>query len=175
MTDEFANKLRRALDGNADAFFSIDSSDFDEWLESHDAEVRMDAIIARDTRTSAELMQAAWETACPLDRPCTEIPHGTRIIYRGSDGQIGAGQAGKALLMVLEGGGSKVRTLEPLPPLIPDDCDHVWAGDDGFRNIWTRSNADRDIWQSPLSMLEGARKSKTSDLIDPKPIPKEES
>lgn len=58
----------------------INSHDFDEWLKSHDAEVRMDAIIARDTRTPAELIQAAWDAAYSV--PDGRIPSVVPYIAR---------------------------------------------------------------------------------------------
>lgn len=155
--------------------------DFDEWLESHDAEVRMDAIIARDTRTTDELLRAAWNAACPVpeERDASSIPADARIIWRmgiGHDYDVYVGIAGdmSADLPQMIAYGT-VRTLAPLPPVIPDDCIAVWAStkDCDGRRVLVLS-------EEPIgNMLRHWRDGdgdeyRDEQLIDPAPIPKEE-
>lgn len=171
MTDEFANKLRRALDGNADAIFSIYSSDFDEWLKFHDAEVRMDAIIARDTRTPAELLQAAWDAAYPVPEGRT-IPGGTPNVMKYKDSTIMWNVMGSTYeIEFIET--DRIRTLEPLPPVIPDGTPAVWAStSDGILVRRILVNTDH-ITRQWIDMYD--TKYTDEQLIDPVPIPEEES
>jgi hypothetical protein len=142
---------------------------FDEWLESHDAEVRNEAIIARDTRTSAELIEAAWDAAYPVP-PNGRIPKGTKYLTRCGGKDVVTAEAGIDLR-----GGQDIRTLEPLPPLIPDDCKEVRASsyEDPLRSVWIRDARAVDAWVA-VTVLGEVMRAHTNDLIDPKPVPKEE-
>ena len=149
-------------------------TDFDAWLESHDAEVLMDAIIARDTRTPAELIQAAWEAAYPVPEGRV-IPPDTGFIARNSrDGEIVVYSRGCGYELMSTGEIER-RTLEPLPPLIPDDCMAVWASLKGLgdpqnptRCVWLRDSG-RHSWRNRWNVVAAE-----VDLIDPKPVPEEE-
>lgn len=140
-------------------------TDFDEWLESHDAEVRNEAIIARDTRTPAELIQAAWKAAYPV--PANgRIPKGTKCLTRYVGQDVVTAEAGCDLR-----GGPDIRTLDPLPPVIPDGTPAVWAstsdGIDTRRVLVLTEYVDR-TWRDG----EGDTYH-DDDLIDPVPIPEE--
>ena len=148
---------------------------FDEWLESHDAEVRMDAIIARDTRTPVDLIQAAWEAAYELPEG-RKLPAGTPYVCKRGPVE------GRIRISFWPNGdrfenaySEDIRTLEPLPPVIPDDCYYVWAQVErpthrSARIIFRR--IDRDGW---MGVYKGSdiEECTTADLIDPKPVPKE--
>jgi hypothetical protein len=172
MTDEFANKLRRALDGNADAFFSIDSSDFDEWLESHDAEVRNEAIIARDTRTSAELIEAAWDAAYEVPEGRT-IPAGTPTVMKYKDGTIMWNMKGSTYeIEFIET--DRIRTLEPLPPVIPDGTPAVWASTKDCEGRRVLVLSEEPIGDMLRHWRDGdGDEYRDEQLINPVPIPKE--
>lgn len=159
-------------------YFACDTGSFDEWLESHDADVLMDAIIALGIRTPDELLQAAWDAAYPVPegRDASSIPADARIIWRmgvGHDYDVYVGIAGDMSAdlpqMIAHG---TVRTLAPLPPLIPDDCIAVWASLSGFprRRVWVR---DIDSTGSG-NWSDGTTVEIAEALIDPVPIPKEE-
>ncbi|AMS06478.1 hypothetical protein DUY81_13895 [Acidipropionibacterium acidipropionici] len=157
--------VRRAVHG----YFGAEDDDFDEWMESHDAEVRNEAIIARDTRTPAELIQAAWDAAYPVP-PNGRIPKGTKYLTRCGGKDVVTAEAGIDLR-----GGPDIRTLEPLPPLIPDDCMAVWASLKGLgdpqnptRCVWLRDSG-RHSWRNRWNVVAAE-----VDLIDPKPVPEEE-
>lgn len=146
---------------------------FDEWLESHDAEVRMDAIIARDTRTPDELLQAAWEAAFPVPegRIPSEVPYIARYEQTGGLMAFPTGKAGD----MHPSHGVEYRTLAPLPPLIPEDCMAVWASLKGLgdpqnptRCVWLRDSG-RHSWRNSWNVVAAE-----VDLIDPKPVPEEE-
>lgn len=151
---------------------------FDEWLESHDSEVRIDAIIARDTRTPAELLQAAWEAAYPVpeERDASSIPADARVIWRmgiGHDYDVYVGIAGDMSAdlpqMIAHG---TVRTLDPLPPLIPKGTPAVWAStSDGILVRRILVNTDH-ITRQWIDMFD--TKYTDEQLINPVPIPKEE-
>ena len=66
--------------------------------------------------------------------------------------------------------------LEPLPPVIPDDCKEVRASsdEDPLRSVWIRDARAVDAWVT-VTVLGEVMRAHTNDLIDPKPVPKEES
>ncbi|QCV95655.1 hypothetical protein [Acidipropionibacterium acidipropionici] len=150
-------------------FSTVNSHDFDEWLESHDAEVRNEAIIARDTRTPADLIQAAWEAAYPTTGRMipARTPHIRHHLY-GAMTYEASGTLGDIP------GGENVRTLEPLPPLIPEGTPAVWAstkGCDVRRVLVLSEEPTGDIlryWRDG----DGDEYA-DADLIDPVPIPEE--
>jgi hypothetical protein len=148
---------------------------FDEWLESHDAEVRNEAIIARETRTPAELIQTAWDAAYELPEG-RKLPAGTPYVCKRGPVE------GRIRISFWPNGdrfenaySEDVRTLEPLPPLIPDDCMAVWASLKGLgdpqnptRCVWLRDSG-RHSWRNRWNVVAAE-----VDLIDPKPVPEEE-
>jgi len=170
MTDEFANKLRRALDGNADAFFSINSSDFDEWLESHDAEVRNEA----PAMTAREHMEAAWEAAHEVPEG-RKLPAGTPYVCKRGPVE------GRIRISFWPNGdrfenaySDDVRTLDPLPPLIPEGTPAVWASTEGcdVRRVLVLS--EEPIGDMLRYWRDGdGDEYRDEQLIDPVPIPKE--
>lgn len=157
-------------------YFACDTGSFDEWMKSHDAEVRNEAIIARDTRTPAELIQAAFEAAHPVPDG-RNVPPGVAIIARWDDGDISFHAMGRAPGTSVPNDHVEVRTLEPLPPVIPDDCDLVMARREGdVRRPWTRHS--NPSWHRTWFSVTSAGKAIStaeSFLIDPKPVPEEES
>ncbi len=72
-------------------------------------------------------------------------------------------------------GSEDIRTLEPLPPLIPDDCNRVFASVEWnpVRLIWVRADDDSDFWRAADGTV-GNWVAYTDELIDPKPVPEEE-
>lgn len=174
MTDEFANKLRRALDGNADAIFSISTHDFDSWLREviNDAEQAGREAWA-ETQTAGGLIEAAWEKAHPIPEGRV-IPARLGFLRRGKGGVNEARVNGVSYSINPHANdGCEFRTLYPLPPLIPDDCPAVWAStaDAPDRRIYLRSpNSDGEgLWESIEDYVTDA------DLIDPRPIPREDN
>ena len=159
-------------------------SSFNEWLESHDANVRAETLedVMHDRvadLTPDELLQTAWDAACPVPegRDASSIPADARIIWRmgvGHDYDVYVGIAGDMSAdlpqMIAHG---TVRTPAPLPSLIPDDCIAVWASLSGFprRRVWVR---DIDSTGSG-NWSDGTTVEIAEALIDPVPIPKEES
>lgn len=139
----------------------INSHDFDEWLESHDAEVRNET----PAMTAREHLEAAWDAAYPV--PANgRIPKGTKYLtqYVGQD--VVTAEAGCDLR-----GGPDIRTLDPLPPLIPDGTPAVWAStSDGIRVRRILVNTDH-ITRQWIDMYDTTYAD--ADLIDPVPIPKE--
>ena len=140
-------------------------AEFDRFLAAHDQGIR-DAV----KLTAREHMDAAWEAAHPVP-PNVRIPKGTEYLVRISPSAVPAlRRAGRDFH-----GSQIVRTLDPLPPVIPDDCDYVWASapdDMGERSIWTRTSDGR--WESRMPRGSCTVQYPESDLIDPKPVPEEE-
>lgn len=153
-------------------YFACDTGSFDEWMKAHDAEVRMDAIIARDTRTPADLIQAAWDAAYPVPEG-RDVPPGVPIIARRKDRQIRVHTYGWLYGVNPH---MEVRTLEPLPPVIPEGTPAVWASsdEDPLRSVWIRDARAVDAWVA-VTVLGEVMRVHTNDLIDPKPVPEEES
>ena len=164
-------------------------SSFNEWLESHDTEVRAETLedVMHDRvadLTPAELIQCAWDAAYP-------VPEGRVIPV-----DVGVLRKGGRMITYYEPGvvqGNPVhepgefRTLAPLPPLIPDDCNAVWAGNewlpDGVRVLWVRES---DVfWRHIVTQVEAQKwcgngtlafdvlTAVSDELINPVPIPKE--
>ena len=162
----------------------VGTVEFDEWMKAHDAEVRNEAIIARDTRTPVDLIQAAFEAAYPVPEG-RKVQAGVPLISRWKDGDIWFHAMGR---IPVTPDRVEYRTMEPLPPVIPDDCMAVWAGSewmpDGVRALWVRKSDV--LWQHIVTQAE-ARKwcddvdgfdiltAEDDELIDPVPIPEEES
>lgn len=149
----------------------VGRAEFDAWMKAHDAEVRMDAIIARDTRTPAELIQAAWDAAYPVPEGRT-IPGGTPNVMKYKDGTIMWNVMGSTYeIEFIET--DRIRTLEPLPPVIPDDCEWVLAGCARLgdeRCYWRRDRGRRYPWRT-INAEGWSCGAKTAELIDPKPVP----
>lgn len=164
--------------------YIVGKVEFDKWLESHDTEVRADAIIARDTRTPDELLQAAWEAAFPVPegRIPSEVPYIARYEQTGGFMAFPTGKAGD----MHPSHGVEYRTLSPLPPLIPDDCNAVWAGNewlpDDVRVLWVRES---DVfWRHIVTQAEAQKwcdgtlafdvlTAVSDELINPVPVPSE--
>jgi len=138
------------------------------FLDAHDKGIR-DAVKPPEL-TAKEHLEAAWEAAHPV--PANgRIPKGTKYLTRCGGQDVVTAEAGIDLR-----GGPDIRTLEPLPSLIPDDCNAVWAStrEDESRRVWVRSAGCGahlvDLWDDGRAIDY----TKTSDLIDPKPVPEEE-
>lgn len=146
--------------------------EFDRWLAAHDQGIR-DACRPPEL-TAREHLEAAWEAAYPVPKWCG-VPMGVPLITRWKNGEIWVHTTGWSSVIHHH---MEVRTLEPLPPLIPDDCMVVRASCEDTpslgRTIWQRSN-DAKKWFA-LDPADGAwYEEPLSDLIDPKPVPEEES
>lgn len=146
-------------------------AEFDRWLDAHDQGIR-DAVKPPEL-TAKEHLEAAFEAAYPVPEGL-DVPAGVPIISRWKDGDIWFHATGSAPVPT---NCVEVRTLEPLPPVIPDDCNAVWAStrEDESRRVWVRVTDGenlRDLWDNGNLFADYAE---TSDLIDPKPVPEEES
>ena len=144
------------------------------FFSAHDAGVRNSVV--RPEWTAKEHLEAAFDAADPV--PANgRIPKGVEIIARWKNGDLWSYAMGSVseIYDYME-----VRTLEPLPPLIPDDCEWVLAGcaglEDGERYYWRRGRIESEGWSgSWWSVSAGgwARCARMDELIDPVPIPKE--
>lgn len=142
--------------------------EFYRWLDAHDQSIR-DAVRPAEL-TAKEHLEAAWDKAHPVSG---DVPPGVTIIARRANGDFWVDARGwtSGINDIVE-----VRTLEPLPPVIPDDCNAVWASTRGdeSRRVWVRAigfAACPDEWDdgdSDYDYVPG------TDLIDPKPVPEEE-
>ena len=122
--------------------------------------------------TAREHLEAAWEAAHPVP-PNVRIPKGMEYLVRISAGATPALRRAASDFR----GGPLARTLDPLPPVIPDDCMAVRATGKcapGLgRTIWQRSN-DGTEWFA-IDQADGSLWADSfSHLIDPKPVPEEE-
>lgn len=126
--------------------------------------------------TPAYLIQAAWDKAYPLPEG-RKLPAGTPYVCK-------RGPVERHTRITFWPNGDRfenaysedIRTLEPLPPVIPDDCMAVWASiqDNSSRLIWIRESGDPDAWNTAGD--DGKLwHTWTDNLIDPKPVPTEES
>jgi hypothetical protein len=136
--------------------------EFDRWLAAHDQGVR-------DAMTAKEHLEAAWDAAYPV--PANgRIPKGTKCLTRYVGQDVVTAEAGCDLR-----GGPDIRTLEPLPPLIPDGTPAVWASTkdcDGRRVLVLSEEPIGDMlryWRDG-----DGDEYRDEQLIDPAPIPKEE-
>ena len=142
-------------------------AEFNRWLDAHDQGIR-DAV-ERPELTAKEHLEAAWEAAYPVPKGQV-IPAGKLFIVRHKQGQFTTTTVDTPSIPT-----SWIRTLTPLPPVIPDDCDYVWASvsdDRGDRSIWTRTSDGR--WESRMPRSNCTVRYPEDDLIDPKPVPEEE-
>ena len=152
-------------------------SSFNEWLESHDTEVRAETLedVMHDRvadLTPDELIQAAWDAAYPVPEGRT-IPAGTPNVMKYKDGTIMWNVMGSTYeIEFIET--DRIRTLDPLPPLIPDGTPAVWAStvDYGVRRVLTLS--EEHPGDIPRYWRDGGGDTyRDADLIDPVPITKE--
>lgn len=148
------------------------NAEFERWLAVHDQGIR-DAVKPPEL-TAKEHLEAAWEAAFPVPEG-RKVPAGVPFIVRWKDGDFWVYPTGSA---AGSGVGGEVRTLEPLPPLIPDDCNAVWASTRGdeSRRVWVRATGLMgdlvDVWDDGNNNADYAE---TSELINPVPVPEEES
>lgn len=145
----------------------VETAAFDEfyrWLAAHDQGIR-DAV-KLSAMTAREHLEAAWEAAYEVPEGQV-IPKGTRYLLRISDHEVAAVEAGIDLRE-----GPSARTLDPLPPVIPDDCMAVWASVaySKARMLWVRDigSTGSGNWSNGDDVVIGEA------LIDPKPVPEEE-
>ena len=148
-------------------------AEFDRWLAAYAQGVRN--AVVRPELTAKEHMEAAWDAAHPVPKGSV-IPAGTPSLSRPPHGETEYFPVGIDHDFTVREG-DDVRTLEPLPPVIPDDCDAVWAStrENGSRRVWVRATgvmAGRvDVWDDGNNNADYAE---TSELIDPVPVPEEE-
>lgn len=126
--------------------------------------------------TAREHLVAAWDKAYPVPAGHA-VPAGVAYIRRRSyplGFSVGTGTGSFAA-------SQNIRTLDPLPPVIPDDCMAVWASTrkDESRRVWVRATGSMaglpDKWGVWDDGNRDADYALTRELIDPKPVPKEES
>ncbi|VEI04141.1 Uncharacterised protein [Acidipropionibacterium jensenii] len=164
--------VRRRYRALLDIGVSVDEADaeFDRWLAVRDQGIR-DSVKPPEL-TAKEHLEAAWDKAHPVPK-WRDVPAGVTIIARRKNGKIWVDARGwtSGLNDLVE-----VRTLEPLPPVIPDDCNRVFAStpEYGSRLIWIRETDDPDCWRA-ADGTAWIRTALTCELIDPKPVPEEES
>lgn len=132
-----------------------------------------DLATATHELTAKEHLDAAFEAAYPVPK-WYGVPTGVMTISRWDDGKIFVHAMG---VPAMTDDRVEVRTLEPLPPVIPDDCEWVLAGcarlgDERF--YWRRDRSERYPWRT-INAEGWSCGATTADLIDPKPVPKEES
>lgn len=155
---------------NIDLFAEEADEEFSRWLAAHDQGIR-DAVKVPE-ETAWGHLQSAWDAAYPTVGKT--IPANTAYLFRQHDGGMQYKPAGGLLHIP---GSEDIRTIEPLPPVIPDDCEHVWATfqygtDEETREIWTRIGSDR--WVCNITGTAASLTTSTADLIDPKPVPEEQ-
>lgn len=145
--------------------------EFQRWLIAHDQGIRDS--VKPPKLTAKEHLKAAFDKAHPVPEG-RDVPTGVTIIARRENGKIWVLATG------LTSGAYddiEVRTLEPLPPVIPDDCDLVWASRKGDRIagrlVWHRQpGIARHLWKTWRP--DGCSSTATEDdLIDPVPVPPE--
>lgn len=125
--------------------------------------------------TAREHIEAAWEAAYPVPDG-RHIPAGTPVMWRNPVGDHRIVFVPEGYLFGTNGSGKYIRTVEPLPPLIPDNCNAIWAStsDDTNRSVWVRITGSTagfvDLWDNGNRDTAYA---KIADLINPVPIPKE--
>lgn len=148
-------------------------AEFDRFLAAHDQGIR-DACRPAEM-TAREHLEAAWEAAHPVP-PDVRIPKGMEYLVRINDHATPALRRAAGDFR----GSPIVRTLDPLPPVIPDDCMAVWASTrkDESRRVWVRATGSMaglpDKWGVWDDGNRDADYALTRELIDPKPVPEEE-
>lgn len=150
-------------------------AEFDRFLDAHDKGIR-DAVKPPEM-TAREHLEAAFEAAYPVPK-WRDVQMGVPVIVRWEDGEIRVHAMGSTAKNRVTNDYIEVRTLDPLPPAIPDDCMVVRASCEDTprlgRTIWQRSN-DAKKWFA-LDPADGAwYEEPLSDLINPVPVPEEES
>lgn len=138
--------------------------EFKRFFTAHDQRIRDGVKVP--PRTPADLASAAFVVAYEVKRGQV-IPAGTPVIMRQSRGKVTTYFHGCDHKLIAS---ADVRTLTPLPPLIPDDCLAVWASteDCDVRRIMMRSTV------SPWGWLDSDGDTYDDDaLIDPVPVPPE--
>jgi hypothetical protein len=168
--------VRRAA---TNVLYQIDEDAFDAWLASHDQAIRDDAteeFMHEHFPTPQQLIEAALDHAYPVPVGRT-IPANTPVLVDNSYGFDYHSHGFTHDMTVRRDAICTFRTLDPLPPLIPDDCMTVWASCDHTpglgRTIWQRSN-DAKTWFALDPADGGWYEKQLSDLINPKPVPEEE-
>lgn len=141
-------------------------AEFDRWLDAHDQCIR-DAVKPPEL-TAKEHLEAAFEAANPV--PANgRIPKGTKYLTRCGGQDVVTAEAGIDLR-----GGPDIRTLTPLPPLIPEGTPAVWASTSDDREIRPLVLSTEFPAMSTRYWRDGDGSSYTdSQLIDPVPIHKE--
>ncbi len=164
---------RKSVDGNP---WDDSMAEFDRWLAAHDQGIR-DAV-KPPAMTAREHQEAAFDGAFPVQENQV-IPAHTPLFSR----DIGDGGATLYLpdglstpRIQTSSSGCEYRTLDPLPPLIPEGTPALWASteDCDVRRVLALAcnrsiPADRRIWRDGDGDTY-----RDAELIDPVPIHKEE-
>lgn len=149
-------------------------AEFNRWIAARDQGIR-DSVKPPDL-TAREHLEAVWGAAYPMPDG-RDVPAGVPFIVRWKDGDFWAYLTGSA---AGSGVGGEIRTLDPLPPVIPDDCMAVWASTrkDESRRVWVRATGSMaglpDKWGVWDDGNRDADYALTRELIDPVPVPEEE-
>jgi hypothetical protein len=151
-------------------YFACDTGSFDEWLESHDAEVRNETA----AMTAREHLEAAWDAAYPLPEG-RKLPAGTPYVCK-----RGPVERHTRIIFWPNGDrfenayGEDIRTLTPLPPLIPEGTPAVWASTKDCEGRRVLVLSEEPIGDMLRYWRDGDGDEYTDpQLIDPVPIPKE--
>lgn len=123
--------------------------------------------------TPADLIEAAWDAAYPVPEG-RKIPANTGYLSWRNGECVGIYSKGVSYDMPVRDGYLERRTLDPLPPVIPEGCDLVWAGNPDRRVVWHRDPSNPDRWNG-YDVAGHAANLHRDNLIDPKPVPEEES
>lgn len=144
--------------------------EFDRWLAAHDHGIR-DACRVSEM-TAKEHLKAAWDAAHPVPEG-RKVPVHTPYIARWTRESFSVKMAGGDTAFDAD---QSIRTLDPLPPVIPDDCDWVVTVEDGQTIVWRRHSTDGADPQWSGLTLDGVRTVYEKDLIGARPItiPEEE-
>lgn len=144
------------------------TAEFDRWLSAYAQGVRNSVV--RPTMTAREHLEAAREAAYEV-REGQVIPANTGYLSWRNGECVGVYSKGVSYEAPGREGDLERRTLEPLPPLIPDDCNLVWAGN-GHRFVFHRDPSNPDRWNG-YDVAGHTINVHVDCLIDPKPVPKE--
>lgn len=151
------------------------NAEFERWLAARDQSIRNECLPA--DMTAQELIDLAFYTAYRVQGGVT-IPAWTPLFCRDprDDGSILYVPHGYSTARTQPLSGiPEYRTLAPLPTVIPDDCNRVFASApfNPDRLIWVRAIDDADRWHA-ADGTPGNWSAHTDQLIDPKPVPEEE-
>lgn len=145
----------------------VTPDEWNTWLKAHDSELIKNT--ALKPASPAEMIQVVWKGSYEVP-PGQTVPKGVRFLYREEESGLVEMRVSNGIVVSMEG--NPCRTLTPLPPLIPDDCQWVWASttDDPERTVWRRHSTEGADPQWSSLDLDGKRTIYARDLVDPVPV-----